>query len=49
MEGALLAFIIAAPVSCCIGLYKCFNYGTMPCIDTSAVDNHNKTVPTIAE
>lgn len=39
MEGAILAWIIISPVTCCIGLYKCFNHGQLPCID-----NHNNVI-----
>ena len=42
MEGAILALIIVSPFAACIGIYRIFNHGRMPCIDVSNVDNLNK-------
>ena len=42
MEGAIITMIVVSPIACCIGLYKLFNHGQMPCINTS---NTNTVVP----
>jgi hypothetical protein len=44
MDGGILALIIVSPIASCIGLYQCFNYGRLPCINTSNIDNLNKVV-----
>ena len=45
MEGAILACIIISPISCCIGLYQCFNHGQLPCIYTNNIDNNINVIP----
>jgi len=45
MEGTILAMIIVSPIACCIGIYRLFNHGELPCVDTSDVNNLNRVVP----
>ena len=42
MDGGILALIIVSPIASCIGLYQCFNYGRLPCVDASNIDNLHK-------
>jgi len=44
MTGPILALIIVSPLAGIIGVYRLFNNGNMPCID-SDVDNKNKIIP----
>jgi hypothetical protein len=45
MEGAILTMIIVSPIACCIGIYKIFNHGHLPCMNTSDIDKLNKVIP----
>jgi hypothetical protein len=42
MEGAILLLLIISPIILILVIYRLFNRGKMPCVDTSNIDNHNK-------
>ena len=45
MEGAILTFIILSPISFCLVVYRYYNHGQLPCIDTNNIDSHNQVIP----
>jgi hypothetical protein len=45
MEGAIITMIIVSPIACCIGVYRLFNHGKLPCINTSNINKLNNVIP----
>lgn len=42
MDPAILMLSIISPIAGLLLLYKLFNHGRLPCVDTSQIDNLNK-------
>jgi hypothetical protein len=43
-DGAIIMFIVIAPIAGLIIIYRIFNHGRMPCINSANIDNLNKVV-----